>query len=648
MSIQEKTREATLDVENVGGIDESSITFTPGVTVLVGRNATNRTSFLQALMAALGSDNASIKGDANEARVELTIGDDQYTRTLKRNHGTVVATGEPYLEDATVAELFSFLLESNDVRQAVAMNADLREFIMQPVDTEEIQEEIEALVQERQSVESEIQEVESVKGDLPQLEAERTRLRNEIDEKRDKLAAKEAELEAADTDIEQTQQEKQTLEAKLETLRELRSKLDDVRYDIETERATLDNLQTEKNELESTRETLPEGPMEELDELESQIERLRTQKQNIEPQVTELQSIISFNEDLLNTDEHEVQQVLRDDEEDAITDQLVADADVTCWTCGTTVPQNQIETTIDGLRELRQQKLSAVSDLEDTLDDLTAKRKELEEQQRERDRVENRLSTIETEIDESEATLASLKETRDDLTTEIEAVEAEVEDLEAESHSEILQLHREANQIEYDIGKLEGELERVEADITEIESRLDDLEDLRTKRTSLRDEIQALRTRIDRIEEEAVEAFNEHMNTVLDLLGYANLERIWIERVEKEVREGRQKVTRNAFHLHVIRSTASGTTYEDTIDHLSESEREVTALIFALAGYLTHDVVQEVPFMLLDSLEAIDSDRIAALIDYLSEHTEFLVAALLPEDAAALDTRHDEITPTDF
>jgi len=70
----------------------------------------------------------------------------------------------------------------------------------------------------------------------------------------------------------------------------------------------------------------------------------------------------------------------------------------------------------------------------------------------------------------------------------------------------------------------------------------------------------------------------------------------------------------------------------------------VTGLVFALAGYLVHDVHEEVPFMLLDSLEAIDSDRIAALVDYLSEYASYLVVALLPEDAQALDDDYTRIT----
>jgi uncharacterized protein YbaR (Trm112 family) len=83
--------------------------------------------------------------------------------------------------------------------------------------------------------------------------------------------------------------------------------------------------------------------------------------------------------------------------------------------------------------------------------------------------------------------------------------------------------------------------------------------------------------------------------------------------------------------------------YEDTVDTLSESEREVIGLIVALAGYLTHDVRESVPFMLLDSLEAIDSNRIAALVDYLADWATYLVVALLPEDARALSEDYERV-----
>lgn len=45
----------------------------------------------------------------------------------------------------------------------------------------------------------------------------------------------------------------------------------------------------------------------------------------------------------------------------------------------------------------------------------------------------------------------------------------------------------------------------------------------------------------------------------------------------------------------------------------AKSEREVTGVVFALAGYLVYDVFETVPFVLLDSLEAIDADRITKI-----------------------------------
>lgn len=62
-----------LEIENIGGIDQHRAELSSDVTVLSGRNATNRTSFLQAIMAACGSDQATLKADADEGRVVLSI-----------------------------------------------------------------------------------------------------------------------------------------------------------------------------------------------------------------------------------------------------------------------------------------------------------------------------------------------------------------------------------------------------------------------------------------------------------------------------------------------------------------------------------------------------------------------------------------------
>jgi recombinational DNA repair ATPase RecF len=77
---QTSERLAEIHAENIGGIDETTVWLSSGVTVLAGRNATNRTLLLRALMG-LGSDGISLKGDANEGRLELALGKEEETQS---------------------------------------------------------------------------------------------------------------------------------------------------------------------------------------------------------------------------------------------------------------------------------------------------------------------------------------------------------------------------------------------------------------------------------------------------------------------------------------------------------------------------------------------------------------------------------------
>ena len=130
------------------------------------------------------------------------------------------------------------------------------------------------------------------------------------------------------------------------------------------------------------------------------------------------------------------------------------------------------------------------------------------------------------------------------------------------------------------------------------------------------------------------------MDEILEVLDYRNVARIWIERkagTEFDSSHGGYRGgSATRFELHIVRESDQGAGYEDTVTNLSESEREVVGLIIALAGYLVHSVYEVIPMILLDSLEAVDADRIADLVDYFREYTSYLVVALLPEDANAL------------
>jgi len=357
-----------------------------------------------------------------------------------------------------------------------------------------------------------------------------------------------------------------------------------------------------------------------------------------------LNSIIEFNEEMLDERPEQVLKQTNDRKQNqaALTAQL-AEETTTCWTCGSDVSTAAIRDTVDDLKAVRQDIVAEQNEVTSTIDELVARQNKIEEQKREREELTERLESVDHDIKTTQETIEKLDTQIEAKEAEITELKDEVESLETDTDETIIQLHQDATEKEVRIERLEDEIEELTETITTHEATIATRPDLVDERDALTERLQDLRNRVDQIEADAVSEFNDQMETVLALLDYDNLDRIWIEQKETDVREGRRMTSQSTFDIHVVRTTPDGAAYEDTLAHLSESEREVTGLVFALAGYLVHDVSETVPFILLDSLEAIDKDRIAKLIDHFESETTHLVAALLTEDAAGLPDEYQYI-----
>jgi len=628
---------AKLAVERIGGITETEVSFRPGVTVLVGRNATNRTSLLQAIMAACGSTDVSVRGDADEGRVALELGE-TYERTLQSGGGTVAASGRALLSEPRSVELFAFLLGSNPVRQAVVRGDVLRDLIMEPIDTDAIEAEIARLQTERADIEADLEEIDRAETQLATLQERLETLDEEIATTEADLADARERLAVAGGRIDEERAHDSELETRLEELNETRRELAEVRSDIDIEESAIEEVRTEIESLEAERDTLPDAPAETIEELDRQIEFVREQKRDAEASVNDLQRIIQFNEEMLdgaNIDllEEEVS------EEGSVTDRLLEDAQVVCWTCGSEVLAGAVESTLDRLRRVRQDELAKANRLDDRLADLEAERERFESSRQREATIERKLQSLREELAESRDRVERFEEHAAELTEEVATIERDVERLQERSQDELLEIQERVNELEFELADLREERSEVSAELERTETRVEKRADLEAQREAIQETIVEHRTRIERTEEEAVEQFNAQMADLLELLEYGNVERIWLE--PREAGDGDPGRT---FELHVVRTTDEGVAYEDTLDHLSESEREVTAIVFALAGYLAHDVYDEVPFLLLDSLEAIDATRIRTLLEYVSDYATFVVVALLPEDARTLPEEYDRVT----
>lgn len=627
---------ATLTVRNIGGIESTTVELSPGVTVLEGRNATNRTSLLRSLMATLGSDDAALKGDADTGYVELDLHGETYKRTFQRENGMITMKGTPYLEDSTLADLFAFLLEGNSARQAVSRGEDLRGIIMQPVDMEAIEEKIDHTKQKKAQVEDEISNLQRKANRLPELEEERTAIENELTEKRANLKAIEEEIDSYEANIEETRERKAELEERLGFLHETRNKIKDTKRRLDTEQEQLKALRNERSELQGKRDNLS-TPVEDISKLGQQIGELQERKRTLDSLIDRLQNVVQFNQDIIDGSGSELHEVLIPDSNSTHpADQLLADeTELTCWTCGSNVNRNQIEQTLRELRSLREKKMNERNETSSKLDELREERKEMDQRQQRREKIDHQLNRIADQIEQREQQIETLRQKQEKLAEQMDDAEEKVEEFQWEDQEEILEYNKQANELQLEVQDLEADLESAETEIRSIESDVEKVSTLKEEQEDLKQQLRDLRTRVERIEEKALESFNHHISTILDILEYENIERIWIERREPNQEES-EPFQASVFDLHIVRNTREGVAYEDTIEHLSESEREVTGLVFGLAGYLTHDVYESVPFMILDSLEAIDSERIATLVDYFQEYAPHLVIALLPNDAQAL------------
>ena len=614
---------ARIHVEHVGGIDVSTTSLEPGVNVVVGRNGTNRTSFLQAIMAVLGSNLIPLKANADRGRVELELDGETYLRTLRRHNGDVVIDGTPYCDDPELPSLFAFLLRSNESRRAITPEANLRELIVRPVDTETIQSEITTLEEEQHDVGEELARLDTLSSELPGLKEERKALQDRIAEKNEALKRAKREIDAIEIETE-AENVRTQLEERLTDLHDKHASLEEVRYQMGNARQRIGALREEREEVESRLEELVPN---DADTLEDAIEQRRDQEGSLETVVNELETVISFNTSVVDGEPIDGVEAVRTRGNG--TDDRDPD-ETTCWTCGNDTSRDEMKESLSGLRELRREKLS---ERRDNLIELT----DLEERRAERDTLRDRLEAIEEERVEREEKLTDLREWRRALNGDVKNVRHDIDDLPVRNLGDLVDRHKEASEIEFEIERLQDDLAHVEERITEIERQLDERDALEARRDELCKNLTKLRNRIEHIETEAVELFNEHVAAVLDRLEYNNLERVWLERVVS----GDDSST---FTLHIVRSTGDVLTHEDTIGHLSESEREVIGVIFALTGYLVHDAHEKTPFLLLDSVEAIDSDRIASLVEYLAEYAGYLVVALQPDDAAALDADYHRVT----
>lgn len=652
MSTESDATEIELEIKNVGGIEYQEISIDPGLTVLSGVNATNRTSLLKAIMALAGSDEPPIRSGTERGYVKGEINNEVYEREVTAAGNGYSWSGEGYCDDPTLAELYSFLWEQNEVRQTVANGGDLRELIMRPVDTDEIEAREQELIERKSDLKHAKGEIDEKKA---RIERFKQTISSKIEQKEELLENKsdlEEQIENFEGDISKQQSKFDKSTEIQDQIGRVSRKINDVKSKIDTLESNLENQQEELSKIDTDSDDEIADINAKIHEIEQKKDRLENKQDQIQKKqdaITPLRTFISHFDG--NVDIAEINQIISEhtsltrtsgsSDDESVTDELISGSgeDEVCIFCGADVEPGHYEELDSKVSEAHKSLSSKKSEIGDEVSDLVSSKStlktELAEIRNKKDQKENvakEIENLEGKIQSKQQQLEDLQDEKADLEEEHKEVQQGLED----DVQRLISLNSKLVEAETDIEDVESTIESRKEDLSKAEDELEDLKDDVKELDQVRNELKEVRNKVEEIESSVVGQFNERMDDVLNRLEYTGIERIWIQAREVRKRKGRRNVMETVFDLNIVREI-DGTTTEDTIDNLSESEREVTGLIFALTGFLVHDVGDVFPVTLMDSIEMVDSNRIEELLRYFGQYTEYLVVAALPADADQID-----------
>lgn len=578
-----------LSIENIAGIRRGDAQIEPGVNAVRASNWQGKSSFLAAIETVFGTAAPLTEGERS-GRVVLSTESDEFTVEIEQTAGTISQSGEPYLTDEVdrvCAELFAFLDETNEVRQAVRVGNNLESFLTRPLDFENIDEQIANLQAERDQVETERKRVEAAANHLPNLQTTVTNLESKLDD----LHAEWEEIgdnvtgdNAAREDLSDLRAEREQVKAGIN------------RYESIAERVD-ETLEGKRDELESL-----EIPSRE--DLETDLESLHGDLREVVRDKELLQSVYEVN-----------QRVLDEDRVALLTEihhEMLSDT-VACWLCGCESARDTIEDQLDAIAEHIDTLRNEEASLREEAEDLEAKQQAAKKAERRERDLRDRIGELESQLAEAKQNLENARTSRAALDERIDELTAEVNTTEDR-----------ATDIKSEIKYTEAELADARDDLDTAEAEASQRDILDDEYDSLTAEIAELRTRKENVKRETREAFSSALDDLL-------------ERFDVGFETARLTDT---FDLVVARGGR-----ETRLDALSEGERELLGIIAAIAGHEAFDVAGRLPIMLLDSHAGLDDTNLHHLVEYLSERVDILVLSAYPE-YETFDG--NELSPTDW
>lgn len=602
-----------LSISNIAGIVSGDGTINPGINAVQAHNFQGKTSFIRALQTALvGSD--YLRDGAEEGGVTLTTPEREITVNLAASGRNVIQDGEPYVadpDDQELFETFGILTENNPVREAISPTGvdqkKLSDLLLKPVDHENIDEQIEQLEDERRRLEEQQREIEQAEEEVLAIEEDINNLEAQLEEKREERESLEEVEDDTSSEMEELEDELSTLTTRRE---QKKSEKERKENQIEAKRERIQEAESDLEDLD------PEDPAD-----------LEYEKQELDDQIDQKEPIIQLVQRLQRVNTEALEAPPEHQREFMSKESSLAGDEIECWVCGSTVPEEVMAETVQGLQ-------TVIGELNDEVEDLKAQRRELNtkiksrrEAQEEKDGLERRIRKNNQEIDRLETEVEELEEDLEEITAEIEATREELEGLEStgDDNSERRQ------ELTQEIAVAENKLDRKREQRDNYDDLIDEKDAVKSEMDDIDAEIKSLRSKKRELVDNQTETINETLEDIREIFGPS-----FTLRITTIGAEGSDEY--EEIGVHLVRER-DGAGVEIDADALADSERELLAFTLAIATYESFNIADIVPAILIDDVGALEAESLRNLVEYISGKTEYVITAAFPESGDVGDTQ---------
>jgi predicted nucleic acid-binding Zn-ribbon protein len=395
-----------IEIKNISGIINGSANIHSGINTVQASNWQGKSSFIRAIETGFGTEKTLTVGK-DKGSVSIDTNDETYTVHLKKQNNNIIRNGNPVIDndyDQLLADLFAFLGEENEVRQAIRDDENLEKLLTRPLEMEDLETRIQELNNEQKSIQAEIQREKNKANKLSSLKQQQNTIESTLAELNSQLTKFENEMSS----------DKRT---KLSELRAERNRVSDL----------IDRLQ---NTLSRSRKKLSEAHEEyehieiaDSSDIESKLVEVHEEYERAQEDKELLQSIYSANKRLLEENRLDL---LSDIERGLMDDKY------TCWLCSSETTVDEMENQLDGIGDKVLDLREEVTTYQDRIDELETERDEIKKQQRRRDDLEDQISELERTISERDENLSSAKERFDTIKDKIDELDDEVSGTDAE------------------------------------------------------------------------------------------------------------------------------------------------------------------------------------------------------------------------